>query len=182
MLVPLLVLALGSIFAGGLTYGLFTGGAGFWKTAITILPHHDVHEAIHHLPLWATKLPLVAGLTGLALALVGYVWKKGLPDQLAARFKSVYAFLYNKWYVDELYDRFFVKPMWCLGLIFWKRGDQGLIDPYLPDGAANLVDRASLKASRFQSGLISQYALVMLLGLVAFTIWQLFKSGVIAHG
>ena len=182
MLVPLGVLALGSIFAGGLTYELFTGGTSFWKNALKTLPAHDVHEAIHHLPLWVTTLPLVAGFTGLGLALLAYVWRKDLPEKLAIKFQSLYAFLYHKWYVDELYERMFVKPLWALGLTFWKRGDQGLIDPYLPDGVAKAIERASVKASRFQSGLISQYALVMLLGLVFFTLWQLIKGGVLTHG
>ena len=182
MLIPLGVLALGSLFAGGLTYSLFTGGEGFWKQAITILPAHDVHEAIHHLPLWAKMLPLVAGLIGFGGALFAYILRTDLPARLADSFSCLYQFLYNKWYVDELYHRFIVQPTWCLGMIFWKRGDQGLIDPFLPDGAAHMVDRASLRASHLQSGMLSQYAVVMLFGLVVFTLWQLLKGMVCSHG
>ncbi len=182
MIMPLCILALGSLFAGGLTYPLFTSGASFWGNGITILPIHDVHEAIHHLPLWAQVLPLVAGLFGFVCAITAYIWQEDIPSRMAARFSRTYQFLYNKWYFDELYERFIVNPTWCMGMIFWKSIDQGLIDPYLPDGAAGLIDKASFKASRLQSGIISQYAVIMLLGLVAFTLWQLFNDWVLSHG
>ncbi len=43
---------------------------------------------------------------------------------------------YNKWYFDELYNILFVKPAFAIGRFFWKRGDEGTIDRFGPDGAA----------------------------------------------
>ena len=46
----------------------------------------------------------------------------------------LYNFLLNKWYIDELYEKIFIKPVKKIGLFFWKQGDQGIIDRFGPDG------------------------------------------------
>ena len=51
----------------------------------------------------------------------------------------LYTFLYNKWFFDELYDAIFVKGAKALGDLFWKGGDQKLIDGLGPDGVAAAV-------------------------------------------
>ena len=85
----------------------------------------------------------------------------------------MYRFLYNKWYFDELYHFLFVRPAFWLGRQLWKRGDEGTIDRFGPDGAAWVVEQGALAARRFQSGYLPSYALVMLLGLVAAITWVL---------
>jgi NADH-quinone oxidoreductase subunit L len=67
-----------------------------------------------------------------------------------------------------------VRPAFWLGRLLWKRGDEGLIDRFGPDGAAWAVEKGALVAHRFQSGYLPSYALVMLLGLVAAITWVLF--------
>jgi NADH-quinone oxidoreductase subunit L len=176
MLIPLFILAFGSIFAGMLSQGIFGNQEIFWRGCITTLPHHDVGEAIHHLPFWITKLPLFAGALGFLGAWFMYIKQTQLPLKLAASYPSLYNFLFHKWYFDELYHQIVVKPVLCLGYIFWQKGDQGIIDPFLPDGLAKTVDRFALKLSRFQSGYVYQYAIVILLGVIMLTVWQLFSG------
>ena len=69
----------------------------------------------------------------------------------------------NKWYFDELYDVIFVKPSKKFGLFLWKFFDIKLIDRFGPDGISSLIKKCSVKANKFQSGFIYQYAFVMLL-------------------
>ena len=176
MLVPLAVLAVGSIFVGMLSQGLFGSHENFWRGCITILPHHDVGQAIHHLPIWITKLPLLAGFLGFLGAWFMYIKHTQLPLRFAASFPLLYDFLFHKWYFDELYHRMVVKPVWYVGYVFWQKGDQGVIDPFLPDGLAKTVDCFALKLSRFQSGYVYQYAIVLLLGVIMLTLWQLFSA------
>ena len=176
MLVPLVVLAVGSVFAGMFTQGLFGNHEGFWRGCITTLPHHDVGEAIHHLPFWITKLPLLAGLIGFLGAWLLYIKYTQWPLRLVARFPGLYNFLFHKWYFDELYHQGVIRPVWCIGYMFWKKGDQGVIDPLLPDGLAKTVDCMAFKLSRFQSGYVYQYAIVILLGVIMLTLWQLFSG------
>ena len=83
----------------------------------------------------------------------------------------LHQFLYNKWYFDELYNFLFVQPAFWLGRQLWKIGDIGIIDRFGPNGAAWVVAKGSVGAKRFQSGYLTSYALVMLLGLVAAISW-----------
>ena len=73
-------------------------------------------------------------------------------------------FLYNKWYFDEIYDILFVKSSKKFGLFLWKFFDLKIIDGFGPDGISALIKKFSIKANKFQSGFIYQYAFVMLLG------------------
>ena len=63
-----------------------------------------------------------------------------------------------------MYDRIFVKPSKIFGLFLWKKIDGLVIDRFGPDGISNLIKNFSLKAIKFQSGYIYQYAFIMLLG------------------
>ena len=78
--------------------------------------------------------------------------------------KPLYDFLKNKWYFDELYELIFVKTSKKIGLYFWKNIDIKFIDKYGPDGLSNLIKNFSLRAVKFQSGYIYQYAFIMLIG------------------
>ena len=85
---------------------------------------------------------------------------------------SLYRFLSNKWYFDELYDVLFVRPSIWLGRLLWKRGDEGTIDRFGPDGAAAAVVRRHPRSPRaIQTGYLYTYALVMLLGVAAAMTW-----------
>ena len=77
----------------------------------------------------------------------------------------LYKFLINKWYIDELYDLIFVNTFKKIGSFFWKKGDQGFIDRFGPDGISKVIKKLSDKAGLFQTGFIYDYAFVMLLGL-----------------
>ena len=93
-----------------------------------------------------------------------FIKNKNLTKQIANVNKPLYQFLLNKWYFDELYDFLIVKPSKNLGLFLWKFFDVKLIDGFGPDGISSLIKRFYLKAKKFQSGFVYQYAFVMLLG------------------
>ena len=58
----------------------------------------------------------------------------------------------------------FVEPSKKIGYFFWKKIDVSIIDKFGPDGLSQLIKYLSLKAVKFQSGYIYQYAFVMLIG------------------
>ncbi len=175
MIVPLLVLAVGSIFAGYAAFEFFVGrqAADFWDSAILVLPSHPALEAAHRVPGWVKLLPLGLGLGGIALAYVMYMLVPGLPAALAGRFQAVYRFLLNKWYFDELYDAVFVRPAFYLGRSLWKIGDGALLDGVGPDGVAAATRVLARRAGRLQSGYLYHYAFAMLTGLVVLVTWYL---------
>ena len=81
--------------------------------------------------------------------------------------RPLYNFLINKWYFDELYDFLFIKTSKKIGIYLWKKIDLNLIDKYGPDGISRLIKNISIKAVKFQSGYLYQYAFIMLLGFTA---------------
>ena len=174
MLVPLALLSLGAVVAGFVYYDPFVGaeeGAAFWGGSL----FHDVefYHAVHHVPLWVKLSATVVMLIGLATAATFYLWKTDLPERVADHGRVLYNFLLNKWYFDELYHYAFVLPSMWLGRLFWKGGDEKVIDRFGPDGAATLVARGNRLTARLQSGYVYTYALVMLLGLAAATTWAM---------
>jgi len=88
--------------------------------------------------------------------------------QLKNQFRSIYLFVLNKWYFDELYDKIFVKPTYNLGKFLWKNIDQGLVDRFIPNGGAAIVDKISKKIKRIQSGFIFDYTFIIIMGFTLF--------------
>jgi NADH-quinone oxidoreductase subunit L len=179
MWVPLVVLAIGSIVAGAITYSVFVGDgmAAFWGDSLFVLKTHTALVDAHHVPLWVKLLPLVMGVVGIALAYWMDMASPGMPAALAKRFQPLYAFSFNKWYFDELYDRIFVKPAFRLGFGLWKSGDGAVIDGVGPDGIASVTRQLARRASWLQSGYVYHYAFAMLIGVVILVTWYMLRSG-----
>ncbi|AUW58452.1 NADH-quinone oxidoreductase subunit L [Sphingobium sp. SCG-1] len=174
MLIPLIVLSLGAVFAGFLFHHSFVDaehGIEFWKGAIAFDTH--LMHAMHEVPLWVKLAPAAVMLTGLAIAWLAYIRYTDWPRQFVGQFGVLYDFLLNKWYFDELYNFLFVKPAFAIGRAFWKFGDVGLIDRFGPNGLAALVVQGGKLTRRLQSGYLYTYALVMLLGLAAAATWAI---------
>jgi NADH-quinone oxidoreductase subunit L len=175
MLIPLILLAIGAIFAGyiGVSHFVGDGAVEFWGNAILVLPSHTALENAHHVPLWVKLLPLIVGVGGIGLAYILYVFAPGLPAAIAERFRFVYLFLLNKWYFDELYDAMFVRPAFVLGRGLWKSGDGAIIDGVGPDGIAAATLNIARRAAALQSGYLYHYAFAMLTGVVVLVTWYL---------
>jgi NADH-quinone oxidoreductase subunit L len=173
MIIPLIVLALGAIFAGWLAVDYFVGHhmEEFWGSSLLML--HNVIEEAHHVPEWVKKLPIVVGAVGIVGAWVMYIAKPEWPAALVARIRPVHRFVYNKWFFDELYDRMFVRPSFVIGRRLWKSGDGAVIDGVGPDGIAAATLDLARRASRLQSGYVYHYAFAMLIGLVVLATWFL---------
>ena len=174
MLVPLAILSLGAIFAGFTFKELFLGNDGintFWRDSIFFLKPLSTE----HPPFWfLITTPLLVTFS-IPIAYYLFVKNKDLPKKIANVNRPLYQFLINKWYFDELYDVLFVIPAKKLGLILWKFFDIKIIDGFGPDGISSLIKKCSLKASKFQSGFIYQYAFVMLLGFSALLTFLIVK-------
>ena len=178
MLAPLVVLAFGAVVAGMAGYHFFVGEgrAEFWRDAILVLPDHDMAAAAEQEPLLEKLLPLIAGLCGIALSWWCYIARPDVPGIVAARFRAIYLFLYNKWYFDELYDALFVRPAFFLGDGLWRKGDGAVIDGLGPDGISARTRDLAVWASRLQTGYLYHYAFAMLIGVVALVSWYLVRG------
>jgi NADH-quinone oxidoreductase subunit L len=177
MLVPLAVLALGAVLAGQLFHDAFLeaeAGAAFWAGSLSFDTH--LAHAAHEVPLWVKLSATVAMLLGLAIAWNNYMRRPEAASGFVRQFGGIHAFVLNKWYFDELYDRIFVRPSLWLGRLLWKGGDEGTIDRFGPHGAAVAVAAGNRVTARLQSGYLYSYALVMLLGLIGAVTWAYWWS------
>ena len=174
MLIPLILLSIGAVFAGFAFKELFIGYDGinnFWKDSIFFLEPLSTD----HPPLWFLILTPTLVILSIPIAYYLFVKNKNLPEQIANINNPLYKFLLNKWYFDELYDTLFVRPSKNLGLFLWKFFDLKIIDGFGPDGISTLIKKFSIKANKFQSGFIYQYAFVMLLGFSALLTFLIVK-------
>ncbi len=174
MLIPLILLSIGALFAGFLFKELFISYEAlnnFWRDSLFFLKPLSTD----HPPLWFLLLTPTLVILSIPLAYYLFVKNRNLPERLASINKPLYEFLLNKWYFDELYDVLFVKPSKKLGLFLWKFFDLKIIDGFGPDGISSMIKKFSLKANKFQSGYIYQYAFVMLLGFSALLTFLIVK-------
>ena len=163
MLLPLIFLSLGALFAGYTFRELLIGHdyLDFWRNSIFF-----IKEIEHlHLPLWLLFSTPVLVIIAIPLSYYLYIINTDILSGARKLNEPLYNFLINKWYFDELYEAVFIKPLKLAGSFLWKRGDQNTIDRYGPDGFSKIIKYFSNKAVKLQSGYIYDYAFVMLLGL-----------------
>jgi NADH-quinone oxidoreductase subunit L len=176
MQVPLIVLAVLAVAIGTLT-GPTHYFADYLKPTFT--SHHgqghgaaEGGHAINWSLLAISQLLAVVGI-GLAWYLFGQT--APLPSQAQARAPALYQLSLNKFYLDEIYVALIVLPL--KGFAYLCRGlDQvvdGLVDlvGWSPAGMGRAVFR------HFQTGLVQFYALVMMIGMVAFLIACMVRAG-----
>ena len=178
MLIPIGVLAAGSIFSGFPFKELFTSPHGveeFFRESVKMNPH--ILEDMEHMPHILGWLPFVMMLLGLGVSYLFYIRRPYLPEQLAAQQPMLYEFLLNKWYFDELYDLIFVRPAKWIGRTLWKVGDGYLIDGFGPDGVSARVLDVTRNVVKIQTGYLYHYAFAMLIGVAGLITWFMFGFG-----
>ena len=166
MLLPLVLLSIGAIFAGFIFKGIFLEHGemnNFWGQSIFFLEPLSKD----HPPTWFLILTPVLVTVAIPISYYLFVKNKDLPKTISTINHPLYKFLVNKWYFDELYEFIFVKTSKKIGLFLWKIIDLKIIDAFGPDGIALLIKKISIRANKFQSGYIYQYAFIMLLGFSA---------------
>jgi NADH-quinone oxidoreductase subunit L len=153
MLVPLVVLALLSL-----------GGGFLFKIPAFLGTAFEGPKVEENFTLMA--ISTAAGLIGIFLAWLMYVARPGMADAFAGRVKGLYTLVYNKYFVDELYDAAIVEPL--VGgsrVVLWKGVDAGLIDGAV-NGVGGRAQRLGGVLKLLQSGNIRSYATWIVLGSV----------------
>ncbi|MBX5493958.1 MAG: NADH-quinone oxidoreductase subunit L [Bryobacteraceae bacterium] len=152
MLGPLCILALLSL------------GGGYIHIPHFLEPLFPLAEGAHEPAL--VYISVAAGLAGIGLAWLMYVAQPGLPDAIAGSFRGLYTLVYNKYFVDEIYDAAIVHPLRDGSRsVLWKGIDEGVID-----NAVNGIGRSARNVGSvlrvMQSGYIRSYATWVVLGSV----------------
>jgi NADH-quinone oxidoreductase subunit L len=166
--VPLVLLAIPSVVAG-YVIGPVVFGDYFGASV--------AQEPGEFEGLWAFMLhgfvsaPFWLALAGIATAYLLYMKKKELPKRIAVGLGPLYALVERKYGFDELYSWLFAGGARALGRGFWRGGDQSIIDGLMVNGSARVVGWFSGVIRLVQSGLLNQYAVAMLIGVLVLTFW-----------
>jgi NADH-quinone oxidoreductase subunit L len=175
MTVPLVILAFFSAVAGYVGLPLVFGEkANLFNRFLepVIEPGHEAHLSLG--TEWTLILITAAvALCGIYIAYVFYLKSPQTPHHLVRRFPGVYKLLYNKYYVDEIYNAAFVNPTIKGSEAVYTQFDLKVIDGTI-NGTAQATGLAGRVLSLFQSGLVKDYALALLLGVVIFVGYLLF--------
>ena len=169
--VPLVLLA-GLTLAAGFGVEAFLYG-GLLGDALVVHPAHDtlarmaehwngVESAVLH----GFTTPAI-WLLGLSLLIGFFLYGKGYAARLAPNVSLLQSVLLQKFGFDVLYENWFVRAARAVAEVCARTGDQRTIDGFLVNGTARLTRRAAATLRLVQSGLLSHYALAMLLGLIA---------------
>jgi NADH-quinone oxidoreductase subunit L len=191
MAIPLIVLAIGSIFAGYVGVPHALGGANRIESFLE--PSFGVHAPASHEPAEAvpegasaahdeTRLELtlmgvstVVALTGIGVAAFFFLRRRDRAAALAQRLSGVYRLLLNKYYIDELYNAAIVQPIKRLSTgLLWRGVDTGLIDGTV-NGVGGFVRGASTVMRRLQTGSVRAYAASLFFGVVVILGYYLWR-------
>jgi NADH-quinone oxidoreductase subunit L len=153
MLGPLVVLAVLSLF-GGFLFNVP-------KILENMFPISEVAE-----DMTLTYISVAFGLAGIGISYYMYVVNKRLPQKITSALGGVYTLVYNKYFVDEVYDATVVHPM-IEGsrAVLWRGVDQGLIDGVV-NGVGSQSQGIGGILRRLQSGNIRSYATWIVIGAV----------------
>ncbi len=135
-------------------------------------PHH-VAEPLE----WSLMtMSVIVAIIGICLAYYIYMVRgKELPEKLAKEYASHYQLIYNKYYVDEIYELMIVWPIYYLSVLLWKVVDAFMIDGIGVNGPGWLVKRLSAGSRLVQNGYVQTYGAFMLIGLVGMICFYLYR-------
>ncbi|MFZ2298085.1 MAG: NADH-quinone oxidoreductase subunit L [Aquabacterium sp.] len=179
---PLVLLAIPSVVIGFLTVGPLLFG-DFLKSAIFVdaAKHPAMAELAHYFH-GATAMalhgfqaaPFWLALAGVITAYVFYMVAPQIPATLAKVLRPLIVIGENKYYLDWFNEKVLAAGARLLGRIFWKVGDVAIIDGLIVNGSAKVVGLIGSLTRLFQTGYLYHYALVMILGVLAFMTWFVF--------
>jgi NADH-quinone oxidoreductase subunit L len=177
MTVPLVILAVLSLTGGwvGLPGELLWGDAigRFLAPAVALSPGHHGHPSTGTLAFLMAVATAVA-LGGIAAAWVLYVRRPELPGRIEAAAQGAYDLLWNKYWIDEVYETLFLTPYQAACRIFWRGVDSVVIDGIV-NGVGLAVTACALTWRRLQTGNVQHYALGMVVGTVAVLSYYWFR-------
>jgi NADH-quinone oxidoreductase subunit L len=200
MTTPLLILAALAMIAGIWGVPAALGGSNeFEEWLAPVIAGHGAHEA-HHVEAIEYVLMLLSvgvAVTGILIARAMYLTRSFSPDRVSERLGALYQWIYNKYYVDELYEAVFVNGLLALTRLA-ARFDQvvidgivngaasatrlgswasGLFDRYVVDGAVNgiasVASFAGGRVRRLQTGEINAYLYVIVIAVLGVMVAQL---------
>ncbi len=173
MTIPLIILAVLSAIGGfvGIPAALAGEKGNLFKNwlqpvyepAETFMLHINLYS--HATEFLFIGISVIVGVAGILLARYLYLQNIKPIERLMNQFKKLYNLLFNKYYVDEIYDFLIVTPIIKVSEKFlWKINDTLIIDGFI-NGTAELINDIARFIRRIQTGVAQFYALIMIFGI-----------------
>lgn len=177
--VPLVVLAVGAVGSGWVGIPPLIGGlvgAGhsnlFGGFLGAVLGHPESNGT--HAQEWAVmSVSIAAGLAGIWIAYFIYLKRTEMPKLISEKFAGLHKVLWNKYYIDELYELTILRPtVWVARNVIVNITDGKIIEGVV-NGVPRAIGRLAERARALQTGVLQHYAAVMVLGLIAILLYAL---------
>lgn len=181
MTIPLIILAVLSVIGGFIGIPEVFSGAGGNRFSEWLAPvFKAANGKIQHFGFYSHSteiLLMVISVAGVVFSIWFarriYIKDRKIADDTANRFKTPYKILWNKYYIDEIYDALVVNPIKKFSeSILFRFTDVKIIDG-LVNGTAAVVDKISLLIRKMETGVVQFYAAVMVFGIVIALFWIL---------
>ncbi len=177
MTIPLIILAVLSTLGGFLGMpSIFTEKHvfdHFLEPVLSIPPGIIRLEPSHFFEWMMIGISIITLVVLIFMTHNRYVKKSHVASMDEKEFKPAFRLLYHKYYIDELYDKLFVKPLYWFSDLFYK-----IVDVKMVDGIVNSVGRSVVWGSKTvrlaQSGSTGFYIFIMVIGMIAMLLFNLF--------
>jgi NADH-quinone oxidoreductase subunit L len=181
---PLIALAIPSVIIGAWTFKSLLFGGGFGESIFFSAENHEVLREIGedvgdwlHFGAHALFNPVFWLMAaGVATSWVLYIWKPHLPGIIDSKLKPLRVILENKYFFDWFNENVLARGSRLLGKIFWKGGDEGIIETGVVNFSANSIGFIAGIVRRVQSGFLYSYAFWMVIGLAVMLGWFLTRG------
>ena len=179
MTIPLITLALLSAAGGYIGIpAIFSGERGnkFEEFLKPVYENAELKIAVfaqrsHFEEILLMAISVVSALTAIYFAYIIYTRRKEIADKTSIKLKGLYTLLFNRYYIDEIYEAAVVKPIQIISEKFlWKIADNKIIDGFV-NGTGRMVEKSSAVIKKLQTGVAQFYAFIMMAGIAAVLFW-----------
>jgi len=177
MTIPLIILAIGAISAGWVGIPAALGGSNAIAHFFEPVLGHPHVTAAHEEEFMVMGISVAAAIGGIFISWIFYSLKPEIPKTLAAKFKGIYTTLWNKYYVDELYDFIVVRPTkWIASSILVAVTDRKIIEGIV-NGVPGAIRDFGERLRKLQTGHLQHYAVSIAIGLFVILTLVLIAAG-----
>lgn len=175
MTIPLIVLAILSVVGGVLGLPEFWGTTNWFHHHLDSIIAHKSPSILSHTKEWTLMgIAVLSAAATIFFAYMVYIKNKILPEANDVKLTGIKKIIYNKYYVDELYDLIIRKPLDGISVVFYKFMDLQVVDGIV-NGIGNAVNGLSLVVKKAQTGQIGVYIFSMVIGIVLILFYSILK-------
>jgi NADH-quinone oxidoreductase subunit L len=175
MTIPLIVLAVLAVLGGALGLPEFWGATNWMHHHLDAIIEHKSPSVLDHTKEWTLMgIAVLSAAATIFFAHMVYIKNKILPEANDARLTGIKKLIYNKYYVDELYDTIIRKPVDAMGSVFYKFMELEVVDGIV-NGIGTAVTGISSVVRKVQTGHIGLYIFGMVIGIIAILFYSFIK-------